>query len=160
MITRIEINGFKSFHNFKVNLRPFQVFIGPNGVGKTNLFDAIVLLSHLAGDNTVADAFRQSRGEIAELFTYFPDGTRAKLMSFAVDAQREYFAPKRRSPRLVVWMRERPVRLNPGADRSAGHLPRPSIRLRRAPCGAPLSAFSVRSRDATAGPPCSRAEVG
>src|SRR6266404_195617 len=85
MLTRLEINGFKSFHNFAINLRPFQVFIGPNGVGKTNLFDAIVLLAHLAGDNTLADAFRQSRGEIAELFTYFPDGTRAKLMSFAVE---------------------------------------------------------------------------
>src|SRR5215813_8807212 len=85
MITRIEINGFKSFHNFKVNLRPFQVFIGPNGVGKTNLFDAIVLLSHLAGDATVEDALNLSRGEIAEQFTMYPDGTRAKKLSFAVE---------------------------------------------------------------------------
>src|SRR5258708_25876769 len=84
MITRIEINGFKSFHNFKVNLRPFQVFIGPNGVGKTNLFDAIVLLSHLAAGNTLDEAFSRGRGDISEQFTMYPDGTRARQMTFAV----------------------------------------------------------------------------
>ncbi len=46
MLTRLEINGFKSFDNFVINFQPFQVFSDPNGVGKTNLFDAAVLLSH------------------------------------------------------------------------------------------------------------------
>ncbi len=85
MITRIEIDGFKSFHHFAIDLRPFQAFIGPNGVGKTNLFDAIVLLAHLAGDGTLDDAFHQSRGELGELFTFYPDGTRAKRITFAVE---------------------------------------------------------------------------
>lgn len=86
MITRIEINGFKSFHNFAVNLGPFQVLIGANGVGKSNLFDAIVLLSNLAAaDSTLYDAFRNNRGEISELFTIYPDGSRADSMSFAVE---------------------------------------------------------------------------
>lgn len=61
MITRIEIDGFKSFHQFAVDLRPFQVFIGPNGVGKSNLFDAIVLLSNLSNHVSLYDAFRVSR---------------------------------------------------------------------------------------------------
>src|SRR5215212_11745850 len=85
MITRIEINGFKSFQNFTMDLLPFQVFIGPNGVGKTNLFDAVSLLSHLADNNTVEEALRQSRGEVRELFTFYPDGSRANLMTFAVE---------------------------------------------------------------------------
>ena len=85
MITRIEIDGFKSFHNFSVALRPFQVLIGPNGAGKSNLFDAIVLLSNLADDNTLYEAFRNSRGEVGELFTIYPDGKRAKTMRFAVE---------------------------------------------------------------------------
>jgi predicted ATPase len=85
MITRIEIDGFKSFHNFKVDLNPFQVLIGPNGVGKSNLFDAIVLLSNLAGDNTLYDAFRKNRGEVGELFTILPNGERARTMRFAVE---------------------------------------------------------------------------
>ncbi len=86
MLTRIEIDGFKSFHKFAVNLRPFQVFIGPNGVGKTNLFEAIALIADLAIEPTVDDALRQCRGEIRELFTIFPDGTRAKHMTFAAEA--------------------------------------------------------------------------
>ncbi|MCC7207172.1 MAG: AAA family ATPase [Anaerolineae bacterium] len=85
MITRIEIDGFKSFHDFKADLRPFQVFIGPNGAGKSNLFDAIVLLSDLAGDVTIYDAFRESRGDVSELFTVGADGARAREMRFAVE---------------------------------------------------------------------------
>jgi predicted ATPase len=85
VITRIEISGFKSFHNFAVDLLPFQVFIGPNGVGKTNLFDAIVLLSDLASDLTLEQAFSRSRGEPGELFTFHPDGTRADKMIFGVE---------------------------------------------------------------------------
>ena len=85
MLTRLEINGFKSFHNFAFDFQPFQVFIGPNGVGKTNLFDAIVLLSHLASGLTLEEAFGMGRGEIAEQFTMFPDGTHAQKMTFAVE---------------------------------------------------------------------------
>jgi predicted ATPase len=85
MITRIEVDGFKSFRNFAIDLQPFQVLIGPNGAGKSNLFDAITLLSHLAGDNTLYKAFRQSRGDIGELFTILPGGQRIKQMSFAVE---------------------------------------------------------------------------
>jgi AAA15 family ATPase/GTPase len=48
MITQIEIDGFKSFKDFKVELAPFQVIVGPNGSGKSNLFDALLLLSRFA----------------------------------------------------------------------------------------------------------------
>lgn len=85
MLTRIEINGFKSFRNFAIDFRPFQVFIGPNGVGKTNLFDAILLLSALASDHTLESAFRLGRGELVELFTVYPDGSRAPQMQFAAE---------------------------------------------------------------------------
>lgn len=85
MITRIEIDGFKSFHKFAMNVRPFQVFIGPNGVGKTNLFEAIALLANLANEEAIDDALRQCRGEIRELFTTFPDGSRASQMTFALE---------------------------------------------------------------------------
>jgi predicted ATPase len=85
MLTRIEISGFKSFQGFAVDLRPFQVFIGPNAVGKTNLFDAIALLSHLAFEESLDEALHHARGEIGELFTLFPDGTRTRAMSFAAE---------------------------------------------------------------------------
>jgi predicted ATPase len=85
MLTRIEIDGFKAFQKFSMDFKPFQVFIGPNGVGKTNLFDAIMLLANLAGENTLEGAFRHSRGDITELFTLFPDGRRADKMTFAAE---------------------------------------------------------------------------
>lgn len=85
MITRIEIDGFKSFQNFAVDLRPFQVLIGANGVGKSNLFDAVVLLSHLANSNSLYEAFRANRGDIGELFTVLPDRGRVLEMRFAVE---------------------------------------------------------------------------
>jgi predicted ATPase len=85
MITRLEIDGFKSFKDFSVDLKPFQILIGANGVGKSNLFDAIVLLSKLAGDNTLYDAFRSNRGEIWELFTLYPNGERANQIKLGVE---------------------------------------------------------------------------
>jgi AAA15 family ATPase/GTPase len=36
MLTRIEIDGFKTFRHFALDLEPFQVIVGPNGVGKSN----------------------------------------------------------------------------------------------------------------------------
>lgn len=85
MLTRIEINGFKAFRNFALDFRPFQVFIGANGVGKTNLFDAIALLSHLAGDHSLTEAFSAARGEIVEIFSLNNDGSRAEKMEIAVE---------------------------------------------------------------------------
>jgi predicted ATPase len=85
MITYIEIDGFKSFRNFKTYLRPFQVIVGGNGVGKSNLFDAILLLSHLAQGQTVVAAFQQGRGEVQELFTLSADGSYGTRMRFVVE---------------------------------------------------------------------------
>src|SRR5258708_32492240 len=85
MITRIEIDGFKSFHDFALDLHPFQVFIGPNGAGKSNLFDALTLLSRLASGLTVFEAFSQIRGGVGALFTLSPNKKRSKTMHFAVE---------------------------------------------------------------------------
>ncbi len=68
MITQIEIDGFKTFKDFKVELAPFQVIVGPNGSGKSNLFDALHLLSRLMEDD-LATAFQKLRGGDFEQFT-------------------------------------------------------------------------------------------
>ncbi len=62
MITRIEIDGFKTFRKFYLNLAPLQVIVGPNGAGKSNLFDALRLLSRLV-DSDLRTAFQDLRGE-------------------------------------------------------------------------------------------------
>ncbi len=84
MITLIEIDGFKTFKDFKVELAPFQVIVGPNGSGKSNLFDALKLLSRIA-DNDLNTAFQELRGETDELFTTLPSGRSVDHIHIAVD---------------------------------------------------------------------------
>ena len=67
MLTRIEISGFKTFDDFSLDLDPFTVIAGANAAGKSNLFDAIRLLSRLAGGD-LRSAFTGLRGEPQELF--------------------------------------------------------------------------------------------
>ena len=86
MITKIEINGFKSFWNFEMEFSPLTVIAGTNASGKSNLFDALHLLSNLAKkDLRTAFASKQLRGEVSELFTKYTDATSASEMKFAVE---------------------------------------------------------------------------
>ena len=66
MITRIEIDGFKTFENFGLDLHPFTAIVGPNASGKSNLFDAINFVSRLA-QTDIRDAMRDVRGRPVEL---------------------------------------------------------------------------------------------
>jgi predicted ATPase len=84
MITLIEIDGFKTFKDFKVELAPFQVIVGPNGSGKSNLFDALHLLSRLATTD-LRSAFQELRGDPQELFTKLSNGQSVNRMWFAVE---------------------------------------------------------------------------
>ncbi|GAB4258055.1 MAG: ATP-binding protein [Deferrisomatales bacterium] len=44
MITRIEIKGLRALRYVDVQLKSFQVFVGPNASGKSTFFDAIALV--------------------------------------------------------------------------------------------------------------------
>ena len=62
MITRMKISGFKNIVELDVRFGPFTCIAGANGVGKSNLFDAIIFLSALA-EKTFIEAATQVRGE-------------------------------------------------------------------------------------------------
>jgi predicted ATPase len=70
MLTRLEIRGFKNLVDVKVNLGPVNYIAGPNAAGKSNIFDAIHLLSLLA-DKPFSEAAQQVRGgaQLHDLFT-------------------------------------------------------------------------------------------
>ncbi len=86
MLTRLEVNGFKNLDRVDVRLGPFTCIAGPNGVGKSNLFDAIAFLAALAdrpmteaasmvrgGDSRRGDLrslFRRTGASIAETMTF------------------------------------------------------------------------------------------
>jgi predicted ATPase len=81
MITRIEIDGFKTFQEFSVDLAPFQVIIGPNGCGKSNLFDALRLLSRLTTQD-LHTALQDLRGQP---FTLLPDGKLVERIQIGIE---------------------------------------------------------------------------
>lgn len=62
MLTRLKVNGFKNLVGIDVRFGPFTCIAGSNGVGKSNLFDAIRFLSALA-DQSLMEAASSVRGE-------------------------------------------------------------------------------------------------
>jgi len=75
MLTRLKVTGFKNLVNSEIRLGPLTCIAGLNGVGKSNIFDAIHFLSKLA-DHTFVDAARLTRGgsDFVNLFTAGGDG--------------------------------------------------------------------------------------
>ena len=62
MLTRLAVSGFKNLVDVDVSFGPFTCIAGANGVGKSNLFDAIGFLSGLA-DRPLLDAALSVRDE-------------------------------------------------------------------------------------------------
>jgi len=89
MLTRLKVSGFKNLVDVDVRFGPFTCIAGANGVGKSNLFDAIRFLSALA-DRPLIEAAQSVRdedgrtGDIRHLFHRVGD-TYAQEMSFEVE---------------------------------------------------------------------------
>ena len=78
MLTRLRVSGFKNLVDVDISFGPFTCIAGANGVGKSNLLDAIVFLSALA-DKPLLDAALSVRdqgaktGDIRGLFHHVGD---------------------------------------------------------------------------------------
>lgn len=89
MLTRMRVKGFKSLEDAEVRFGPLTCIAGLNGVGKSNLFDAIMFLKDLA-DVPILDAARNIRNgggqrvDIGTLFTRTSSG-QAEAMVFEAD---------------------------------------------------------------------------
>lgn len=72
MLKSFAVQGFKSLTEVgPIEMAPLTVFFGPNAAGKSNLLDAILLLSRLATARTVAEALEGPvRGLPLELFSF------------------------------------------------------------------------------------------
>ena len=89
MLTRLEVNGFKNLVDFALDFGPYTCIAGTNGVGKSNIFDAIRFLALLT-EYPINQAALQIRnageetGDIADLL--FSDGAeRRHRMEFAAE---------------------------------------------------------------------------
>ena len=69
MLTRLKVDGFKNLIDVDLSFGPFTCIAGANGVGKSNVFDAIAFLGNLADATFVeaAAAVRSDGDEGAEL---------------------------------------------------------------------------------------------
>ena len=89
MLTRLKVDGFKNLVDVDVWFGPFTCIAGANGVGKSNLFDAITFLSALA-DRPLMDAALSVRdkggrtGDVRSLFNHVGDEF-AEEMSFEAE---------------------------------------------------------------------------
>jgi len=89
MLTRLRVKGFKSLEDIEVRFGPFTCVAGVNGVGKSNLFDAIVFLKYLAdlpiieAATNIRNTVRQ-RANISSLFTRTA-AHHAQTMDFEAD---------------------------------------------------------------------------
>ena len=89
MLTRIEVDGFKNLVDFSLELGPYTCIAGVNGVGKSNIFDAIRFLSLLT-DHTINQSAllirssEQDTGEIADLF-FSANGNTVNRIRFAAE---------------------------------------------------------------------------
>ena len=74
MIKRVKIQGYKSFKNLSLQLRPLMVIFGPNASGKSNFLDALYLISGAVTKRTLKEAFEGHRGLPLESFYYGEEG--------------------------------------------------------------------------------------
>lgn len=70
MLNKITISGYKSLQDTVIQFAPFTAIVGRNNVGKSNVFDALQLLSNLAG-MPASNAFKPDhhRGDPIESFS-------------------------------------------------------------------------------------------
>ena len=83
MITRVVINGYKSLWDVDIELGALTLVIGPNASGKSNLLDALGLLSRMVTGGTITSAFQEHRGNPLEAF-FVPPGGLEELLSKSV----------------------------------------------------------------------------
>ena len=83
MITRIALRGFKSFDGLDYSFAPMQALVGVNAAGKSNVFDALLLLRQTAQQDLMS-AFAVGRGDVQEYFTQTANDY-AEQMTIEVD---------------------------------------------------------------------------
>lgn len=75
MLTRFKVTNFKSFASAELELRPLTVLIGANASGKTNLLEALQLVSWMAGGRQLSDILSAIRDEELSLRGTLPQLT-------------------------------------------------------------------------------------
>lgn len=87
MLLRLQVKGFKNLCDVTVQFGPMTCFVGPNGVGKSNLFDAIGFLQALT-EKDIQTAAQSVRSPITGAFgprDLFWSGNRERSVHLVAD---------------------------------------------------------------------------
>lgn len=90
MLKRIKIDGYKSLKQLDLKLADLSILFGPNAAGKSNFLDCLQLLSKLATERTIKEAFAPPyRGKPLESFSFGEKGIEGLLeqekLSFSIE---------------------------------------------------------------------------
>jgi len=87
MLLRLQVQGFKNLRDIDVRFGPLTCFVGRNGVGKSNIFDAIQFLRLLSEREIqqAAEAVRSPTLGVLGPLDLFPDIDRTTTMRFVAD---------------------------------------------------------------------------
>ena len=85
MIRRLHVEGYRSVRDLRVDLHPINVLTGPNGCGKSNLYNSLVLIGR-AAEGRLARAIAEEGGTPS---VFWAGGERVRLQ-------------RRRPPRRVL----------------------------------------------------------
>jgi len=90
MLKRVHIKDYKSLMDVEVSFEPLSVLFGPNAAGKSNLLDALQLLSRITASKNLKEAFDPPyRGKPLESFHFGPRGIEGLLeqesVSFSIE---------------------------------------------------------------------------
>jgi predicted ATPase len=75
MIHRLFVEGYRSVRDLRMDLQPINVLTGPNGCGKSNLYNALVLIAR-AAEGRLARAIAQEGGTPS---VFWAGGERVRL---------------------------------------------------------------------------------
>lgn len=89
MLTRLRVKGFKNLRDVDLHFGPFTCIAGRNGVGKSNLFDAITFLSDLASMPVMRAALRVrgTNGRIADIASLFTRSSSGEMKAIEFVAE-------------------------------------------------------------------------
>src|SRR6059036_2693613 len=75
MIKELHVEGYRSVRRLSFNLQPINVLTGPNGCGKSNLYNALVLIAR-AAEGHLARAIAEEGGTPS---VFWAGGERVRL---------------------------------------------------------------------------------
>jgi len=127
MIRRVRIQGYKSLQDIELYLQPLTIIFGPNAAGKSNLLDALGLVSRMVTSGSLKEAFEGHRGIPLEAFFYgdhgLPELLTEPTVEFSIEVDVEL------PDDVIETVEERIYQLREGLPGSEGGQERPRRRV-------------------------------